>query len=150
MHRSIKAAIGCFVTLFSAHALGALSVFATVPEWGALAQEIGGDKVDVYTATNALQEVPGLRANRCRWADRARSTRERIAAEVSPLPLAASSPSATAPTMTCMSIRSASGPEMRALYRSTSTALHAHDPAGSAALPHGQGLDAPTSVKRAG
>ncbi|MEP7068324.1 MAG: zinc ABC transporter substrate-binding protein [Usitatibacter sp.] len=33
-----------------------LSVFATVPEWGALAQELGGDKVKVYTATNALQD----------------------------------------------------------------------------------------------
>src|SRR5258708_40351740 len=33
-----------------------LSVFATVPEWGALAQELGGDKVKVYTATNPLQD----------------------------------------------------------------------------------------------
>ncbi len=33
-----------------------LSVFATVPEWAALAQEIGGDKVKVYSATNALQD----------------------------------------------------------------------------------------------
>src|ERR1700687_3833757 len=33
-----------------------LSIFATVPEWGALAQELGGDKVKVYTATNALQD----------------------------------------------------------------------------------------------
>src|SRR4051794_15249328 len=39
---------------FTAHA--ALNVFATVPEWGALAGEIGGDKVKVYTATNALQD----------------------------------------------------------------------------------------------
>src|SRR5712664_67025 len=38
----------------SAHA--ALNVFATVPEWGALAEELGGDKVKVYTATNALQD----------------------------------------------------------------------------------------------
>ena len=30
--------------------------FATVPEWGALAQELGGDKVNVYVATNALQD----------------------------------------------------------------------------------------------
>ena len=36
-------------------ALAALNVFATVPEWGALAEELGGDKVKVYTATNALQ-----------------------------------------------------------------------------------------------
>jgi len=33
-----------------------LSVFATVPEWAALAQELGGDKVKVYSATNALQD----------------------------------------------------------------------------------------------
>jgi zinc/manganese transport system substrate-binding protein len=34
----------------------ALNVFATVPEWGALVTELGGDKVNVYTATNALQD----------------------------------------------------------------------------------------------
>ncbi|HET9652628.1 MAG TPA: zinc ABC transporter substrate-binding protein, partial [Usitatibacter sp.] len=34
----------------------ALNVFATVPEWGALAQELGGEKVKVYTATNAQQD----------------------------------------------------------------------------------------------
>ena len=38
----------------SAHA--DLNVFATVPEWGALVTELGGDKVKVYTATNALQD----------------------------------------------------------------------------------------------
>ena len=37
-------------------ALAALNVFATVPEWGALAEELGGDKVKVYVATNALQD----------------------------------------------------------------------------------------------
>ncbi|HUP98376.1 MAG TPA: zinc ABC transporter substrate-binding protein [Usitatibacter sp.] len=37
-----------------AHA--AFAIFATVPEWGALAQELGGDKVSVYTATTALQD----------------------------------------------------------------------------------------------
>ena len=34
----------------------ALNVFATVPEWGTLAQELGGDKVNVYTATSPLQD----------------------------------------------------------------------------------------------
>ena len=38
----------------SAHA--ELSIFATVPEWGALASELGGDKVKVYTATTAMQD----------------------------------------------------------------------------------------------
>ncbi|MEP6943359.1 MAG: zinc ABC transporter substrate-binding protein [Betaproteobacteria bacterium] len=41
---------------FAPPASAALSVFATVPEWGALAQELGGDAVKVYTATNALQD----------------------------------------------------------------------------------------------
>ena len=36
--------------------LAALNIFATVPEWGALAEELGGDKVKVYVATNALQD----------------------------------------------------------------------------------------------
>jgi zinc/manganese transport system substrate-binding protein len=40
----------------AAPALAALNVFATVPEWGALAEELGGDRVKVYTATNALQD----------------------------------------------------------------------------------------------
>src|ERR1700751_5875868 len=40
----------------AAPAIAALGVFATVPEWGALVEELGGDKVKVYTATNALQD----------------------------------------------------------------------------------------------
>ena len=40
----------------AAPAIAALGVFATVPEWGALAKELGGDNVSVYTATNALQD----------------------------------------------------------------------------------------------
>src|SRR5258706_7690653 len=36
--------------------LAVLNVFATVPEWGALTEELGGDKVSVYVATNALQD----------------------------------------------------------------------------------------------
>ncbi len=37
-------------------AFAALTVLATVPEWGALAAELGGDKVKVATATTALQD----------------------------------------------------------------------------------------------
>ena len=33
-----------------------LKVFATVPEWGALAKEIGGKHVDVFTATGGMQD----------------------------------------------------------------------------------------------
>ena len=39
-----------------------LSVFATVPEWAALAQELGGDKVKIYAATNALQDPHHIEA----------------------------------------------------------------------------------------
>jgi zinc/manganese transport system substrate-binding protein len=39
-----------------------LNVFATVPEWGALAQELGGDKVKIYVATNALQDPHHIEA----------------------------------------------------------------------------------------
>jgi zinc/manganese transport system substrate-binding protein len=48
-----------FITamLFAAMpALAVVNIFATVPEWGALAEELGGDKVKVYVATNALQD----------------------------------------------------------------------------------------------
>ena len=34
----------------------ALNILACEPEWGALAQELGGDKVSVYSATNAMQD----------------------------------------------------------------------------------------------
>jgi len=37
-------------------AAAVLNVFACEPEWSALAQELGGDKVSVYSATTALQD----------------------------------------------------------------------------------------------
>ena len=43
-----------------AHA--ALKVLATTADWGALATELGGDRVDVYTATGALQDVHRVEA----------------------------------------------------------------------------------------
>jgi len=39
-----------------------LRVFATVPEWGALAREIGGDKVKIYFATHAFQDPHRIEA----------------------------------------------------------------------------------------
>ena len=52
----LKPLLGLLCAALAAPAIGALSVFATVPEWGALAKELGGDNVNVYTATNALQD----------------------------------------------------------------------------------------------
>src|SRR5438309_11599958 len=40
----------------------ALNVFACEPEWGALAQELGGDKVSVVSATTALQDPHRIEA----------------------------------------------------------------------------------------
>jgi zinc/manganese transport system substrate-binding protein len=42
--------------MLSLPAHAALKIFATVPEWGALANEVGGDKVTIYNATGALQD----------------------------------------------------------------------------------------------
>lgn len=39
-----------------------LNVFATVPEWAALAREIGGDKLRVYSATTAFQDPHRIEA----------------------------------------------------------------------------------------
>ena len=50
------------LTLSSPLALADLKIFATVPEWGALAQELGGDKVKVYTATTGLQDPHRIQA----------------------------------------------------------------------------------------
>ena len=43
-----------------AHA--ALKVLATTPDWGALTQELGGEHVNVYVATTALQDVHRVEA----------------------------------------------------------------------------------------
>ncbi len=54
-----------FATTLGALALPAsanLNVFACEPEWGALAQELGGDKLNVYNATTALQDVHHVEA----------------------------------------------------------------------------------------
>src|SRR3954464_2107634 len=37
-------------------AYAALNILACEPEWGSLAKELGGDKVNVYTAITALQD----------------------------------------------------------------------------------------------
>lgn len=49
-------------SLVASPAFAALNVFACTPEWGALAKELGGDKVSVYTATNALQDPHHIEA----------------------------------------------------------------------------------------
>jgi len=43
-------------------ALAAFNVFACEPEWGALAMELGGDKLSVFTAITALQDAHRIEA----------------------------------------------------------------------------------------
>lgn len=49
------------VTL-SSPAAADLKVFACEPEWAALARDVGGDKVDAYSATHARQDPHHIRA----------------------------------------------------------------------------------------
>ena len=61
----MKNFLGALLTLaalsFAQHA-AALDVFTCEPEWGALVQELGGDKVSVYVATSALQDPHRIQA----------------------------------------------------------------------------------------
>jgi zinc/manganese transport system substrate-binding protein len=56
MNHALRLFVCAFALALSAPAAAVLNVFATVPEWGALVDELGGDKVKVYVATNALQD----------------------------------------------------------------------------------------------
>jgi len=56
MASMLKFLAGALAMMLAVPAFATLNVFATVPEWGALAEELGGDKVKIYTATNALQD----------------------------------------------------------------------------------------------
>jgi zinc/manganese transport system substrate-binding protein len=49
----------CLVAMLAiaSPAQATIKVLATTADWGALATELGGDKVNVYSATNALQDV---------------------------------------------------------------------------------------------
>ncbi|HEX5802372.1 MAG TPA: zinc ABC transporter substrate-binding protein [Azospira sp.] len=50
------------LVLLALPAQAALNVFATVPEWAALAEEIGGARVKVYAATHGLQDPHRIEA----------------------------------------------------------------------------------------
>lgn len=52
--------LGMVTATLPAHA--DLSVFACEPEWGALTQALGGDRVSVYNATHALQDPHHVQA----------------------------------------------------------------------------------------
>lgn len=61
MKNSIRLLVMLMVTgVLPAHA--ALKVLATTPDWGALTTELGGERVNVYVATTALQDVHRVEA----------------------------------------------------------------------------------------
>lgn len=54
--------LGVISAVLSLPAQAALNVFATVPEWAALAKEIGGSRVTVFAATTGLQDPHRIEA----------------------------------------------------------------------------------------
>jgi zinc/manganese transport system substrate-binding protein len=60
--KTLLSALLTVAALAFAQQAAALNVFACEPEWGALAQELGGDRVSVYVATGALQDPHRVQA----------------------------------------------------------------------------------------
>jgi zinc/manganese transport system substrate-binding protein len=56
-HGSLLALATVSLCVGALPAQAALKVLATTPDWAALVTELGGDKVNVYTATSAFQDV---------------------------------------------------------------------------------------------
>ena len=62
MNRLIPGLCLAFALAFGLPAHAAIRILATTSDWGALAIELGGDKVNVYTATSPLQDVHSVDA----------------------------------------------------------------------------------------
>jgi zinc/manganese transport system substrate-binding protein len=63
MKKSLIRSVGLAVLfVFTQPALAAIQIFACEPEWAALAKELGGEKVAVYSATTALQNPHYIQA----------------------------------------------------------------------------------------
>jgi len=62
MIKTILRLAALFLAVLAFPAAAAINVFATVPEWAALAREVGGDRVNVFSATNALQDPHRIEA----------------------------------------------------------------------------------------
>ncbi len=56
MHKYLRFFLSVLALPATSPALAALNIFACTPEWGALSRELGGDKANIYVATNALQD----------------------------------------------------------------------------------------------
>jgi zinc/manganese transport system substrate-binding protein len=65
MIRQLKicnAVLVAMLAMLAIPAHAALNIFTTVPEWAALATEIGGDKIKVFAATQGLQDPHHVQA----------------------------------------------------------------------------------------
>jgi zinc/manganese transport system substrate-binding protein len=62
MNKWLKYIIALVAMLAVQPAFAALNILACEPEWGALAKELGGDRVNIYVATNALQDPHHIEA----------------------------------------------------------------------------------------
>jgi zinc/manganese transport system substrate-binding protein len=62
MKRSVVSLIAFAIALLAEPALAAMKVFACEPEWAALAEELGGDQIEAYTATTASQDPHRIQA----------------------------------------------------------------------------------------
>jgi zinc/manganese transport system substrate-binding protein len=62
MIRFIRSVLALLILGAALPANAALKILATTADWGALATELGGDQVNVYTATSALQDVHRVEA----------------------------------------------------------------------------------------
>ena len=62
IRKFIAGLLAAGLTVLALPAGAALNVLACEPEWGALTRELGGDKVSVYDATNALQDPHRIQA----------------------------------------------------------------------------------------
>jgi zinc/manganese transport system substrate-binding protein len=60
--KSIRMLALAWLCLLAQPALAALNILACTPEWGSLSKELGGDKVNVYVATTALQDPHHIEA----------------------------------------------------------------------------------------
>jgi len=62
MKNLIRGALALLFVSLSLPSQAAVRVLATTADWGALTKELGGDRVDVYTATTAMQDVHRVEA----------------------------------------------------------------------------------------
>jgi len=62
MPSKFKCVVAVLLLLIASPAFATLNVLACEPEWGDLVKEIGGDKINLYVATNALQDPHHIEA----------------------------------------------------------------------------------------